>query len=130
MSKRLFRGVCVLGVCVIWGLGISGEPQGRQLSVPETDQAINAVFAGAQGVVRMEADLITQKSGGMVKGEQTTYEFLRMEAPSRMWLQNRGASQGQLPLEQSSLIIVDGRNIFQPADVRALGFTYHSVGRD
>ncbi|HPY61608.1 MAG TPA: UDP binding domain-containing protein, partial [Kiritimatiellia bacterium] len=26
-------------------------------------------------------------------------------------------------------VIVDGRNIFKPAEVRALGFTYHSVGR-
>jgi hypothetical protein len=25
---------------------------------------------------------------------------------------------------------VDGRNIFKPEEIRALGFTYHSVGRD
>ncbi len=110
MAKRLsLLAAFFLSVGVV----MAGQPQGRVLSVQETDQAINAVFAGAQGVVRMEADLITQKTGGMVKGEQTTYEFLRMETPSRMWLQNRGASRNPLPLEQSNIIIVDGRNIWE-----------------
>ncbi|HPT17497.1 MAG TPA: nucleotide sugar dehydrogenase, partial [Kiritimatiellia bacterium] len=27
-------------------------------------------------------------------------------------------------------VIVDGRNVFKPEDIRAAGFTYHSVGRD
>ena len=27
-------------------------------------------------------------------------------------------------------VIVDGRNVFKPEEIRALGFTYHSVGRD
>ena len=26
--------------------------------------------------------------------------------------------------------VVDGRNIFKPEEIRAAGFTYHSVGRD
>ena len=87
--------------------------EGRVLSSQETDQAITAVFNGAQGVMRLEADIITQKTGGMIKGSQITYEFLRMEAPTRMWLQNRGQSEAPLPLERCSLIIVDGRNIWE-----------------
>ena len=27
-------------------------------------------------------------------------------------------------------VIVDGRNVFKPDEIRALGFTYHSVGRN
>ena len=27
-------------------------------------------------------------------------------------------------------VIVDGRNVFNPEEIRALGFTYHSVGRN
>ena len=27
-------------------------------------------------------------------------------------------------------VIVDGRNVFKPEEIRALGFTYHSVGRN
>ena len=27
-------------------------------------------------------------------------------------------------------VIVDGRNIFNPEEIRAKGFTYHSVGRN
>ncbi|MDR0363235.1 MAG: hypothetical protein LBJ46_11220 [Planctomycetota bacterium] len=95
-----------------WGVAIAGAPP-RQLSPTETDQAINAVFAGAQGVVRMEADIITQKTGGMTRAPQITYEFLRIEAPARMWLQNRGTSEAPLPIEQSNLILVDGRNIWE-----------------
>ena len=110
MFTRLF--IVVIAVLSL-GTALAGQAQGRTLSVQETDQAINAVFSGAQGVVRMEADLTTQKTGGMVRGQQTSYEFLRMEAPSRMWLQNRGSSRGQLPIERSNLIIVDGRNIWE-----------------
>ena len=110
MFTRLF--IVVIAVLSL-ETAAAGQAPGRTLSVQETDQAINAVFTGAQGVVRMEAELTTQKTGGMVKGQQVSYEFLRMEAPSRMWLQNRGASRGQLPLERSNLIIVDGRNIWE-----------------
>ena len=56
----------------------AGEPAGRELSPQDTDRAINAVFNGAQGVVRMEADLVSHKTGGMVRGAQTVYEFLRL----------------------------------------------------
>lgn len=94
---------------------MAGEPTGRELSPQETDRAINAVFNGAQGVVRMEADLLTQKTGGMMRDGQgqVTHEFLRLEAPTRMVLQNRGASEARLPVEQTTLIIVDGRNIWE-----------------
>ncbi len=95
------------------GIAAAGEPQGRRLSPQETDRAINDVFGGAAGVVRMEADLITRKTGGMQREAQTTHEFLRLEAPTRMVLVNRGESQGRVPLEQSTLIIVDGRNIWE-----------------
>jgi hypothetical protein len=87
--------------------------QGRELSPQEVDRAINQVFSGAQGVTRMEADLITQKTGGMVRDSQTAYEFLRLEAPTRMVLMNRGSNQGRVPPEQMTLIIVDGRNIWE-----------------
>lgn len=114
MSKRCFPFISLVLAAVVVGAGVAGEqPPGRPLSPQETDQAINSVFNSASGVVRMEADLITQKTGGMVKGEQITYEFLRLEAPARMWLQNRGTNQNPLPVEQCSLIIVDGRNIWE-----------------
>ncbi|MCD8141125.1 MAG: hypothetical protein LUE17_15380 [Planctomycetaceae bacterium] len=91
----------------------AGEPTGRQLSPQETDQAIDGVFSGAMGVVRMEADIITQKTGGMQRGSQTTYEFLRLAAPTRMLLVNRGTSRDPVALEDSDIIIVDGRNIWE-----------------
>ncbi len=100
-----------LSLCIAAGAAFAG--QGRELSQQETDRAIDSVFAGAQGVVRMEADLVTQKTGGMVKGSQNSYEFLRLEAPSRMILMNRGQSEGRIPPEQMTLIIVDGRNIWE-----------------
>jgi hypothetical protein len=90
-----------------------GETPGRQLSPADTDRAINAIFAGAQGIFRMEADIETQKSGGMLKGQPLNYEFLRLEAPDRMWLENRGNSRSPLPLENCNLVIVDGRNLWE-----------------
>lgn len=92
---------------------VSFAGQSRELSPQDTDRAIDNVFNGAMGVVRMEADLITEKEGGMRRGSQTSYEFLRLEAPTRMILVNRGESQGRVPLENSTLIIVDGRNIWE-----------------
>ncbi len=108
------KRTCAVAVLIaLFSIGAASAGEGRELSPQETDQAINAVFNGAQGVVRMEADLVTRKSGGMIKGTQTSYEVLRLEAPTRMVLQNRGASEGRVPLEQSTLIIVDGRNIWE-----------------
>ncbi|MCC8181109.1 MAG: hypothetical protein LIP23_09410 [Planctomycetes bacterium] len=101
-------------VFLLAATALAGQPaQGRQLSPQEADRAINNVFNGAMGVVRMEADLITQKTGGMSRGGQTTYEFLRLEAPSRMMLINRGETQGRVALENSTIILVDGRNIWE-----------------
>ena len=108
--KRICLTVAAL--VLVAGMAAAGE-RGRQLSPQETDRAIDNIFNGAMGVVRMETDLITQKKGGMQKNDQTSYEFLRLEAPTRMILQNRGPSREQVPLEQSTLIIVDGRNIWE-----------------
>lgn len=94
-------------------MAAAAEIQGRELSPQDTDRAINAVFNGAMGVVRMEADIITQKTGGMIKGSQTSYEFLRLEAPTRMALFNRGDSRERTPMEQNTIILVDGRNIWE-----------------
>lgn len=108
------RTVAVLFALLVFAVtAAAGEAPGRRLSPEETDAAINAVFSGAAGVVRMEADLVTRKTGGMQREPQTTYEFLRLEAPTRMALVNRGTSQERVPLEQSTLIIVDGRNIWE-----------------
>lgn len=108
--KRLFLAAMAAIFCTV---AVSAEPRGRELSPQETDRAINDVFNGAMGVTRMETDLITQKTGGMTRGEQVAYEFLRLEAPSRMVLYNRGSNQGQVSLEQNTIIIVDGRNIWE-----------------
>lgn len=108
------RVLVMVAICaLLTGVALAGQPRGKPLSPQQTDQAINNIFNGAAGVVRMEADLITQKAGGMSKDGQRSYEFLRLEAPTRMVLQNRGTSQERLPLEQTTLIIVDGRNIWE-----------------
>ena len=108
------RFMAVAVALIVFGPALAaGEVRGRELSPQETDAAINNVFNGAQGVVRMEADLVTQRSGGVSKKPQTTYEFLRLEAPTRMVLMNRGESQGRVPPEKMTLVIVDGRNIWE-----------------
>ncbi|MDR3077403.1 MAG: hypothetical protein LBV15_01410 [Planctomycetota bacterium] len=106
---------------------LGGTP-GRRLSPQESDAAINSIFNGAQGVTRLEADLVTRKSGGMIKGTQTSYEFLRLETPARMFLQNKGQEQGRLPLERSTLIIADGRNIWE-VEARREGAGQRQTGR-
>jgi hypothetical protein len=112
--KRLFSVVMVLlAFSAAHAVAGQQQQQGRRLDAQETDQAINNIFDGAMGVVRMEADLITQKKGGMNRDGQVSYEFLRLETPARMVLQNRGESQERIPLEAQTLIIVDGRNIWE-----------------
>ena len=116
----------MLALVVSAPLLVAGE--GRRLSPQETDRAIDNVFNGAMGVVRMEADLITQKTGGMNKNPQTTFEFLRLEAPTRMILLNRGSSQNQVPPEETTQIIVDGRNIWE-VEARRAGANERAVSR-
>ena len=126
-GMKKFFAVAVLALAVV-ATAACGEVRGRELSPQDTDRAINDVFNGAQGVVRMEADLVTQKTGGMVKGSQVAHEFLRLEAPTRMILQNRGSNQGRVPLEQTTIIIVDGRNIWE-VEARAQGARERMVSR-
>lgn len=105
----------VLFVLILLSAGVfieAGEA-GRQLSQAETDRAIDEIFQRAANVERMEAELVTAKTGGMVRGQQISHEFLRLEAPSRMVLINRGESQNPLPIEKCNLILVDGRNIWE-----------------
>ncbi|MDR2391108.1 MAG: hypothetical protein LBE84_05465 [Planctomycetota bacterium] len=109
-------------------LPATGETADRVLSPRETDAAIDSVFNTAQGVTRMEAELVTRKSGGMIKGSQISYEFLRLETPARMVLINRGASQARIPIDQSTLIIVDGRNIWD-VEARRDGVRHRQVSR-
>ena len=45
------------------------------------------------------------------------------------WEEFRALDLARLRELMSNPIIVDGRNVFDPAAVRALGFEYHSVGR-
>ena len=106
----------------------AGGEAGRRLSPRDADAAINAIFNRAQGVTRLEAGLVTRKSGGMIKGTETSHEFLRLETPARMFLQNKGREQGRLPLERSTLIVVDGRNIWE-AEARREGGGRRQVGR-
>lgn len=123
MKRSIFAMIpCILAATV----AMAG--QGRELSPQETDRAIDDVFNGAMGVVRMETDLTTEKTGGMVRGTQTTYEFLRLEAPTRMILVNRGQTQSRVALEDSTLIIVDGRNIWE-VEARRQGGRERQVSR-
>lgn len=46
------------------------------------------------------------------------------------WDEVKNLDFNKLKEVMTTPVIVDGRNIFKPAEVRALGFTYHSVGRD
>ena len=46
------------------------------------------------------------------------------------WPQVKNLDLDQLKSVMKCPVIVDGRNMFDPAAVRAKGFTYHSIGRD
>jgi UDPglucose 6-dehydrogenase len=45
------------------------------------------------------------------------------------WEEFRRLDLGRIRELMANPIIVDGRNIFSPAEVRGLGFEYYSVGR-
>jgi UDPglucose 6-dehydrogenase len=45
------------------------------------------------------------------------------------WNEFREPDFGKMKKAMTSPVIFDGRNIFDPAAIRALGFTYHSIGR-
>jgi UDPglucose 6-dehydrogenase len=45
------------------------------------------------------------------------------------WKQFRVPDFGRLLQSLKSPVIFDGRNLYEPADVRAAGFAYHPIGR-
>ncbi|MDR0993461.1 MAG: UDP-glucose/GDP-mannose dehydrogenase family protein [Verrucomicrobiota bacterium] len=46
------------------------------------------------------------------------------------WSEVKNMDLQKLKNVMASPVIVDGRNIFHPEEIRSLGFTYHSVGRN
>jgi UDPglucose 6-dehydrogenase len=45
------------------------------------------------------------------------------------WSEFRNPDFSEMRARMASAVIFDGRNLYQPSDVAAAGFTYHSIGR-
>ena len=45
------------------------------------------------------------------------------------WNEFREPDFARMKKEMKSALILDGRNLYAPAQVRGLGFVYHSIGR-
>jgi UDPglucose 6-dehydrogenase len=45
------------------------------------------------------------------------------------WPEFRKLSPGKLKSAMNAPVVIDGRNLFDPAKMAQAGFTYHSVGR-
>jgi hypothetical protein len=89
-------------------------PVGRPVSAQEADREIERIFEQGRAVNRLQAELTTTKRGGRIKADQplVQYESVRLAAPNRMWLENRGAAARPLPPEECSIMIVDGENLW------------------
>ena len=117
----------------VWGL--SFKPQTDDLRESPALHLVGAlVAAGAQVVVHDPVSMPQARAelGQSVTFAATNYEALEGAhalAVATDWNEYRHPDFERMRETMTGAVVVDGRNLYTPAKMLALGFSYHSIGR-
>ena len=94
---------------------------------------VSTVNAAARiGQLLWPAVRASKGEAGLVSFAPTNYDAVR-EADALVvatdWNEYRHPDFGRIRAALARPVVVDGRNLYDPAKMSALGFTYHSIGR-
>ena len=139
-KQRLFEklseslGAALSGARVaVWGLAFKAQTDDMRESPALT--LIEAVLrAGATVVAHDPAAMreARRRLGARISYADTNYDALAGADALVIvtdWNEYRFPDFGRMRLALRRALIVDGRNLYEPEKMRALGFTYESVGR-
>jgi UDPglucose 6-dehydrogenase len=117
----------------VWGLAF--KPRTDDMRDAPSITVIEALLAAGASIQAFDPE--AAKEAKKVFGDRIHYAARNYEALSGAaallvlteWNEFRRPDFGRIKAMLKSPIIFDGRNIYDPADLRKLGFKYYSVGR-
>jgi UDPglucose 6-dehydrogenase len=117
----------------VWGLAFKAETDDLRES-PAIDLVQGLLAAGARVVAHDPAAIHGARRlfGDRIAYAEHQYDALRGADALVVvteWLQFRNPDFARMRSLLRRPIIVDGRNLYEPARMRSLGFTYASIGR-
>ena len=131
--QRHFDGNLDGQICAVWGLAFKAETDDVRES-PGLVLVEELLCAGAKVQVHDPAALETARRqlGDRVTYAAQAYDALRGAAALAVvteWLEYRNPDFTKMKDLLTRPLIVDGRNLYDPARLARLGFTYDSIGR-
>lgn len=131
--SRHFDGKLQGRIVAIWGLAFKAETDDMRESpaLPLVDALL-----GAGAVVRVHDPAAIPNARGLfgnrVQYAERAYDALQGAdalAILTEWLEYRTPDFGRMRALLKTPLVVDGRNLYEPARMARLGFTYLSIGR-
>src|SRR5206468_1032898 len=117
----------------IWGL--SFKPRTNDMRDAPSIKIIENLLSGGAAIVAYDPEAMEEAKrmfGGRVQYASSNYGCVEGADALLIlteWQAFRNPNFERLKAMMRQPVIFDGRNIFDPAQVRQLGFTYYSVGR-
>jgi len=117
----------------VWGLSFKPETDDVRESPALT--LIDDLLSSGATVVAY--DPVATESARSLLGDRVSYAASMYEAAEGAdalvlvteWKEFRGPDFARLAESMNSAVVLDGRNIWNPAELRALGFTYYGIGQ-
>jgi UDPglucose 6-dehydrogenase len=135
VSKALehFRGSLAGRIFGVWGLAFKPKTDDMR-EAPSIEVIEGLLSEGAQVVAH---DPVAERSARRYFGERIRYAALPYEALEGVdalfivteWNEFRHPDFDRMKALMKAPVIFDGRNIYDPARMRELGFTYQGIGR-
>ena len=117
----------------VWGLAFKAQTDDMRESPALT--LIEALLAAGAGVVAHDPAAMPEaerRLGARIRFAQTNYEALAGAHALVVvtdWNEYRYPDFERMKQALASAVIIDGRNLYDSERMRALGFTYHAMGR-
>ena len=129
----LFDGSLGGRTIAVWGLAFKARTDDMRES-PAID-LIETLLANGASVKAHDPEALA--SARRIFGDRITYTermYDALEGADALaivteWLEFRNPDFARMRRLMSRPVVVDGRNLYAPERMRALGFTYHSIGR-
>jgi UDPglucose 6-dehydrogenase len=132
--KRHF-GERLNGLCfAVWGLAF--KPRTDDMRDAPAITVIEALLAAGATVQAFDPEAMSEAKkvfGARVSYANRNYDALKGAAALLVlteWNEFRRPDFKRIKALLREPVIFDGRNIYDPADLRKLGFTYYSIGRN
>ena len=133
--KRHFKGDVAGRTIAMWGLAFKANTDDMREA---SSLAIIEALTGAGARVRAYDPVALDNARGML-GKHGGVEFVRSArealagadalAVVTEWLEFRSPDFAELAKALKDKVVFDGRNLYDPAAVRAAGLTYYGIGR-